>query len=219
MNFLVISGLKSELKSLNNLDVVCGSGFAKKATIITEKLINNKFDCVVSFGFAGGLTNQLTTGETILSKNIVWNNYSINPASKKYLNFFKGKLREKRYKIVDIFSSEKIISNGKKELKVKEKNTFLAVDMESEFIQKIAQKNNIPFIAVRVILDDYKVHIPNFIIMCTNSDGRVQVLKLLVSILRKPKRIFDLLRLSRIYFSANRKLKKLSKLIFEKKLH
>ncbi len=80
-----------------------------------------------------------------------------------------------------------------------------AVDMETLAIGRIAIARELPFIAVRVIVDTATDHLPQAV-MTASRDGQVRIGLLLRGLLRAPTEIGGLLRLARRYRSAKRTL-------------
>ena len=215
MRFVVISGLNIETAFLKKFDLQHGYGYGRKAELIAKKLINKNIDCVISFGFAGGINNTIKTGDLIIGENIIWQNKSVNKTSKEFVTFFKKKLEGVDIKIVNVLCSSSIISI-KNNQKLETPDYLLqVVDMESEYIQKVALKFNVPFICLRVIFDDLKNQIPDFIKQLMRDDGKINIKGLFIEIFRNPIRIFEITKLSIIYFISIQKLKKVSKLIFK----
>ena len=217
MKFNVICGLKAESNCLSKLDLIHDFGYGKKAEFKTKKLINKNTDCIISFGFAGGLTKTLKTGDIIFGENIIWRDKSINETSKKFFVYFKKKLKGKEIKTVDVLCSKSVVNKQKICNFNNLDNKPVAVDMESEYIQKVANKYKIPFVCIRVILDDYNHPIPNFIIQSLKKNGDIDLKKLLINVFKNPKKISKILELFFMYTYSIKVLKKTSEQIFQKK--
>jgi adenosylhomocysteine nucleosidase len=81
----------------------------------------------------------------------------------------------------------------------------LAVDMESATIAAIAARHELPFIAVRVIVDTADDALPHAVVSATRS-GRLRLWWLIASLARAPGEIAALLRIARRYRMATRSL-------------
>jgi adenosylhomocysteine nucleosidase len=81
-----------------------------------------------------------------------------------------------------------------------------AVDMESLAIAQIARAHQIPFIAVRVIVDSAEDALPRAVTAAADAEGHLQVWKLMGELVRAPAELAPLLRLAQRYRAANRSL-------------
>jgi hypothetical protein len=75
--------------------------------------------------------------------------------------------------------------------------------MESQHVARLAQKHNLPFAVIRVVLDDAQCSLPPAAIAATKPDGNISYSGLIGSLLKQPAQIQALLRLA----SANTKAK------------
>ena len=80
--------------------------------------------------------------------------------------------------------------------------------------KKLQKKNRLPFVAVRVVIDDLKLEIPQFITKATKANGETNYLLILLGIIKKPTSLINIFRLGLHYYLGLRKLKVLGKLIF-----
>ena len=100
-----------------------------------------------------------------------------------------GTVTEEPIQQVNLITSQKILN--------KKMNTSLidAVDMEADFVFKAAREHKVPFSSVKVIFDDLKNPIPNFLISTINTKGQLKALNLFFLILKKPYRIKNLIEI------------------------
>jgi adenosylhomocysteine nucleosidase len=81
-----------------------------------------------------------------------------------------------------------------------------AVDMESATVAEIAAKHNLPFIAVRVIVDTAADMLPRAVVAASRA-GKVQFARLLGGLILAPREIASLIRLAPRYRIAMRSLR------------
>jgi adenosylhomocysteine nucleosidase len=81
-----------------------------------------------------------------------------------------------------------------------------AVDMESAAVAEIAAKHNLPFIAVRVIVDTAADMLPRAVVAASRA-GRVHFARLLGGLILAPREIVSLIRLAQRYRIAMRSLR------------
>jgi adenosylhomocysteine nucleosidase len=78
-----------------------------------------------------------------------------------------------------------------------------AVDMESSAVAELAEQHALPFVAVRVIIDDAREELPAAIAAATAPDGQVAGWRVFRHLLRHPGEAAAVLRLARAYAAAN----------------
>ena len=81
-----------------------------------------------------------------------------------------------------------------------------AVDMESLSIAETARAHQLPFIAVRVIVDSAEDALPRTVTTAADSEGHLQVWRLMGALARTPADLAPLIRLARRYRTASRSL-------------
>jgi adenosylhomocysteine nucleosidase len=82
----------------------------------------------------------------------------------------------------------------------------VAVDMESSAVGEVAQSHQLPFIAVRVIVDGAADALPRAVTAAADHEGHLQIWRLLGALARTPGELGPLLRLAGRYRAANRSL-------------
>jgi len=82
----------------------------------------------------------------------------------------------------------------------------VAVDMESLAIAEVARARQVPFIAVRVIVDSAGDTLPRAVTAAADSEGHLRIGRLLGSLARTPGELPALIRLGGRYRAANRSL-------------
>ena len=74
-------------------------------------------------------------------------------------------------------------------------------------LKKELTKSNIPMISLKVIFDDLSFDIPSYILDCINEKGEIRIASFLIKLIVNPKRVFDLLDLSKRFSASQRILK------------
>jgi adenosylhomocysteine nucleosidase len=82
----------------------------------------------------------------------------------------------------------------------------VAVDMESLAVAEVASAHQLPFIAVRVIVDSAADALPQAVTAAADNEGHLQIWRLIGALARTPADLAPLLRLARRYRAANRSL-------------
>lgn len=217
--FLVITGLELEQKTLKDRKVLSGAGYGKyKSKFEVQRYINDKPDCIVSFGFAGSTSKKIKCSDIIIPEKIFSKNGYTETVSEVYREFFEKKLGKSNFKNSNLYSSDQIVDTIQKKRSILKKFDASAVDMESASIQKIANKNKVPFVCIRVILDSQSTNIPKELDDIINEKSRVRAIKLFRLVIFKPLILFSLMKISFYFFKSYLTLRWVSKNIFEKKL-
>jgi nucleoside phosphorylase len=110
---------------------------------IGKFLAGQQFDCLISAGFAGALTDDLRVGDLLLAKNFStvdlgqrWSSLSTSPIH-----------------LADMLTVTALIDSGEERMKLARASGAGAVDMETEFIARACAKLGVPLLSVRVISD------------------------------------------------------------------
>ncbi len=183
-------------------------GFGKKnAEVQSEKLLEKKIDCFVSIGFAASTNKKIKTGDICIPKNIICSNGKKKKTSNKIRLLLKKRLNTKSFD-EDLFCSEKIVYQKYEKQILYEKFRVGLIDMESEGVQLTADKHGIPFVAIKVILDNSETSIPKELVnLYINEKNFLDLIKIPILF---PK----ILKLGIDYFKAKNSLLKVCKSIF-----
>ena len=207
-SFGVIVGVKEELSIINKYNVLVKIGYGKVNARKVARELAKKVDCIVSFGFAGSLDPNLNNGHVIIPKNLVtYNNKQKLKLSQKYRLIIKKRLNMTYLNENDLTSVDEIINDKKIKTQLFNKFNVSSIDMESEAINNISREFQIPFIILRVIFDDTKFSIPEFIKKNTDHKGNVKYTKVLVNLIKEPFQIFQFFKLIKYYCVAKNKLR------------
>jgi adenosylhomocysteine nucleosidase len=196
----------------NALLVLSGMGPANVAAAI-DSLIAQNVDALVSFGTAGALHEDSKSGDIIIPENIItYDNQSLNIASAWRDNVLNN-LDACPVKIHrnDIYTSERVISTITEKRERNKDTGAIAVDMESALIANAAKKLNLPCLVIRVVVDEVDTVIPAKVLDCTDIYGDVAYARLLMSILKQPGLIGDLLKLGSAFKLASESMQWLGK--------
>tara|TARA_Y200000002_G_scaffold378168_1_gene385019 strand:- start:443 stop:1108 length:666 start_codon:yes stop_codon:yes gene_type:complete len=214
-SFGVIVGVKEELNIINKYNVLVKIGYGKVNARKVARELAKKVDCIVSFGFAGSLDPNLNNGHVIIPKNLVtYNNKQKLKLSQKYRLIIKKRLNMTYLNENDLTSVDEIINDKKIKTQLFNKFNVSSIDMESEAINNVSREFEIPFIILRVIFDDTKFSIPEFIKKNTDHKGNVKYTKVLVNLIKEPFQIFQFFKLIKYYCVAKNKLRDTAKKAF-----
>tara|TARA_Y100000589_G_scaffold19093_1_gene15903 strand:+ start:510 stop:1181 length:672 start_codon:yes stop_codon:yes gene_type:complete len=204
----VVAGLARELKFLEEFqNIRIFQGYSKNALIAARNALSERPDVIISFGLAGSINPKVQNSKIIIPKNIIDKFGNKKKVSKKYSDFFNKRISDKVFS-QNLITVDKIEHNLNNKKYLNKNISF--IDMESSYIQQEAIKKKIPFISMRVIFDDLNFSIPQFLKKCIDRNGNLILFKLIINIILSPKRILELIELSKKYKKASIVLKKIS---------
>jgi adenosylhomocysteine nucleosidase len=191
------------LRSLADGTLVAISGMGLAAAAAgTRRLIAAGADCLMSFGMAGGVDPALAAGRLFLPRELSapdGGRFTCDPAWHAQLAralataVTEGGLATVRTPLATVAAKASL----------RQTSGARAVDMESSAVAELAQRHALPFIAVRVIIDDAQEELPAAIAAATGADGQVAPWRVFAHLLRHPGEGRAVLRLARAYAAAN----------------
>jgi nucleoside phosphorylase len=159
---------------------------------------------LASFGMAGGLDPTLSAGAILLPGEV------IGPDGRRVAT--EASWRERLGRAIDAQTSCSLLTMPRAIASVADKASLFrrtgaaAVDMESLAVGEMAYRHQLPFVAVRVVVDSAEDALPRAVMAATDKDGRLQIGRLMSALARAPQELAPLIRLARRYRAANRSL-------------
>jgi len=154
-----------------------------------EKFVQDQqFDCLISAGFAGALTNDLRIGDLLLAKNFS----TVNPGDRW------SSLSSLPIHFADILTVPALIESGEERVKLALASGAGAVDMETEFIARACAAHGVPLLSLRVISDTPKELFPAPTdVLFDIERQQTQMLKLATYFFAHPHRVPRLVQFAR----------------------
>lgn len=224
MTIGLVAALPAEIRCLTHLPIalntpfrinqhlvaiVCGIG-AKNAAQATQYLLYQDIQGLISWGTAGALSSELKSGDLILPDIIQAANGKLYHADSAWLEHLRLALKTTSIRVHTGLLAETniILGSGmaKSGLKMRTGDA-ITTDMETAAIMKIAQDNGLPGIAIRSIVDQFDDQLPGEILKHTDRFGTPRITNILVEIMRKPRLLIHLVRLSVAMRAATRTLR------------
>jgi nucleoside phosphorylase len=110
---------------------------------VSKFLRDQKFEVLISSGFAGALDDELGVGDVLLAKN-----FSTIDLNKRHLSFSKLPMR-----IANLVTVSALTDSSEARNRLARTSGAAAVDMETEFIARICAEHGTPLLSLRVITD------------------------------------------------------------------
>jgi nucleoside phosphorylase len=102
------------------------------------------FSCLISAGFAGGLSNNLSVGQLLVAENF---------SSRDFLERTRNLLAQHHAQFGTLHTAATMIDKAGQRAALAVETGAVAVDMETEFIARGCAQLGIPFLSLRVISD------------------------------------------------------------------
>ena len=160
-------------------------------------LHDQRFDCLISAGFAGALNNDLQIGDLLLAGNFSTVNLSETCVS----------LSDFPIRIANLLTAPALIDSREERNKLARTSGAAAVDMETEFIARACAKHGVPLLSLRVISDTPRELFPAPTnVLFDIERQQTQILKLATYFFAHPHRIPRLVQFVRRIARAKKTL-------------
>lgn len=106
-------------------------------------LDNERFETLISTGFAGALTDELRVGDLLLARNFL--TVKLNKAVSPFSNL--------PIRVADLLTVPALIDSSEERNETARASGAAAIDMETEFIARICAEHRVPLLSLRVITD------------------------------------------------------------------
>ena len=181
---IVVVGLAFEARIAAGpgLRVICsGDGRNLAATIARE--FSAGCPGLVSFGVAGGLAPELSSGSCVVASNVLseeGNWTTDGDWSERMLSAVPGAVSGA------LIGVPAPVARPEDKQALHRKTGAVAVDMESHIVARMAAAFNVPFAAIRVITDPAKRALPRSALAGMRPDGTTNVAAVLRALVRRP---------------------------------
>ncbi|GAB4260826.1 MAG: hypothetical protein Kow0065_11190 [Methylomicrobium sp.] len=188
----------------NVLVALSGAG-PDNATETARRLISQGAECLISWGCAAALTDELKPGDLTIPGKLVDDKGQSFDIRSRWLDELQQALIPLHPKTAAVLAgSEKLIATTTAKRKLHHDTGASVLDMESLAIARIAQAHSVLFAAVRAVADPADMNLPQAISHALNPNGEVEILKLLKYLIKHPGELPGLIQLG-LYFHASKK--------------
>jgi adenosylhomocysteine nucleosidase len=198
----------SDLAVFGGGSLLALSGIGRPAgTAAAQALVDAGVSALMTFGLAGGLDPTLQPGSVVLPRELISADGARYAACGGWLDQVSESIRALRpVSEGNLLTSDHAIEKPADKAAAYRTTGAAAVDMESAAVAEIAAKHNLPFIAVRVIVDAAADMLPRAVVAASTA-GRVRFIRLLGGLILAPHEIASLIRLTQRYRIAMRSLR------------
>lgn len=188
------------------LIVVAGIGAAAAARAAAAAMEAGA-GALVSWGYAGGLAPDLTSGALVVPDRILCTDGSVFDTDERWRAVLSARIAgQLTVRCATLLSSPLILADEECKSRHFRGSGAIAVDMESAAIARVARAWNVPFLAVRAVLDTSGEQLPRVIADVIGPDGKLRWVQLWRDVARSPRTFQQLLALRSNYREARRAL-------------
>lgn len=194
----------------NTIITLSGSG-PENARIAAQILIDQGAKQLISWGCAGALAPHLKAGDLVIPESIGTQDNNLIATHTQWSKKIIANLASNiKYYTGTLLESDSVVALADTKNELHQSTHALAVDMESGAVARIAQQAQIPFIALRSIVDPANLDLPLAINHAITETGLVSIPKLLLYLCAHPNEIPCLIKLGLNFNAANKTLKYLA---------
>jgi adenosylhomocysteine nucleosidase len=197
----------SELAVLGAGSLLALSGIGRAAAAAAaQALVDAGVSALMTFGMAGGLDPALKPGSVVIPCELIFSGGGRFAANRAWREQVIAEVRALRaVSEGNLLTSTHAIETPADKAAAFRTTGAVAVDMESAAVAEIAARHNLPFIAVRVIVDTAADRLPRAVVAASLA-GRVRFARLIGGLIVAPREIASLIRLAQRYRIAMRSL-------------
>ena len=198
----------SELAVLGAGSLLALSGIGRAAAAgAAQALVDAGVSALMTFGMAGGLDPALKPGSVVIPRELISTDGARYAACRAWREQVAAAVSALRaVSEGNLLTSTHAIQTPADKAAAFRTTGAAAVDMESVAVAEIAAKHNLPFIAVRVIVDTAADMLPRAVVAASRA-GKVQFARLLGGLILAPREIASMIRLAQRYRIAMRSLR------------
>jgi len=182
----------------------CGIGF----TDFGELEKSQQQECFVSTGFAAGIQPELECGTILLPQEVIDTTRQTQAVDRNYYDRIRDVLA--KHSVIDtrpVIEASEILATPSDKAAVQLDSNASGADMESAKIAAFCAQRDIPFVALRVVLDPAGASMPRCIVAAT-ADGEVPgAMQLAADLVRAPSDWPRMAALLRYVYRARQSLR------------
>ena len=187
------------------------SGLGRAAGFLAAAELGSKekqLTALVSIGFCGALDTSITTGSIILPDAIITADGERFETDQVWLAAVADRLVGLPFIAHNtIYGATEVIETRSGKLETHSLCGACAVDMESAGIAHAATRFGVPFVAIRIVLDEASDVLPEVTRDAVHSDGNLNIAGLLRGLASRPQDIGGLVKLAGKSNKAQKQLK------------
>jgi adenosylhomocysteine nucleosidase len=194
MRMIVVVGMAFEARIAAGLGVpvICGGDGKHLSANLTHAMAAG---CggLISFGVAGGLAPDLKPGSCVIG-SAVFDGEVNRPTDTRWSQRLMRMIPGSMLGAIAGVREPLALASEKRDLH--QKTGALVVDMESHVVARAAAEHGVPVAAIRVVVDPVTRTIPRSALAGSRADGTIDPLAVMRSLVRHPRDLVGLIRMS-----------------------
>jgi len=191
---IVVVGMAFEARIAESLGVpvVCG-GDGQNLAVSLARAMAAGCGGLISFGVAGGLAPELKPGSCVIGSAILDGEQERQTDARwaqRLMRIIPGSVHG------PIVGVREPIADAADKRALHQQTGALVVDMESHMVARAAAQHGVPVAAIRVVVDPAQRTIPRSALAGTRADGTIDPIGIMRSLLRYPRDLAGLVRMS-----------------------
>lgn len=204
----VVAALSAEARScaawreFGNLNLIIAGPGPLRAAAAARRLVAAGVRALVSWGTSGALNEQLRPGQLLLVQQTRASEGPPYTADAHLLQRFSRCLEGLKPLPIAALTLARPVLHRHEKLLLAQLHHCAAVDMESAAVAQVAGEAQLPFLAVRSIVDPLAFDIPAAATAGMGENGEPRPLRVIQALLRRPRDLRAVLRLGLYYRTA-----------------
>lgn len=177
-----------------------------------QSLVDEGAAALLSWGVCGALDPRLKAGSLIMPKTITTTTGILQPVDPAWWGRLARVMGDQAIEYDDgcLLSTEKPIAEIVEKVSTREITEAIAVDTESAAVAEVAAVRNVPFLALRVVVDDANQTLPESVLAATDVLGRPRIRVMVSALVFHPELWATIVQINSAYRTAKRTLKVVS---------
>jgi adenosylhomocysteine nucleosidase len=189
--------------------IVSGMGPGRAANA-AESLAEAGAQGLVSWGTAAALIPGLSPGTLVFPEKILSSAGSVFTPDPGWQEALRRRLAGVASAEGILAETPAVLARGEEKSALFRTTGAIAADMESAAVARVARERKMPFLAVRVIMDEGKSDISGGILQAIDEFGRLRLPGLLKLLAGNPGELAAVVRMGRAFHAARRTLMRVS---------
>lgn len=191
---IVVVGMAFEARiaAALGVPVICGGDGKNLAALLTHAMAAG-CSGLISFGVAGGLSPGLKPGTCVIGSSIIDDDGERATDSRwaqRLARLIPGSVQGAIAGVLEP------VAHSSAKRRLHERTGAIAVDMESHVVAAAAEQHGVPLAAIRVVVDPVERTIPDSALAGSLPDGTIDPLAVIRSLVRNPRDLVGLVRMS-----------------------
>ena len=159
-------------RHVNHVRLAVSGAVLEGAQAGVRSLLAQRCDALLSFGVCGGLQDDVRVGDVVLASHVVTQDGTSIASDADWLKRLQAGTRALPFVRTGVLVGSDVLVPGIEDKRMLgAKWRALCVDMESHIAARAAEKQGVPFMAIRAVVDEVATEIPSTLYNIIDADG------------------------------------------------